>query len=205
MEIQKFRHSCVVLMKHDQSIVIDPGDWSTDFITPQNVVAVIVTHEHGDHFSLDHIADIMINNPAAKIFAPSDVITKLASFPTAVAVNDGQINQIGDFTLTFVGKKHAVIHPDYPACDNIGVLVDDGDFYYPGDSFTLPTTRVKVLAVPASAPWMKTAEAIDFIAAVKPEKFFMTHDAILSTEGKAVTTAWFIKAAENNGAELLSF
>ena len=200
MEIKKFKHACVVLTKHSQSLVIDPGEWSTDFIPPENVVAVVVTHEHGDHFSLEHIASIMSKNPAAKIFVPKDLIERLKGFATAIDVSGGQIIQVGDFTISFFGEQHATIHPDYPVCNNVGVLVDGGEFYYPGDSFTLPASKVKLLAVPAAAPWMKIAEAMDFVAAVQPEEFFAVHDAVLSPEGKMVADAWFARTAEKTGS-----
>ncbi len=66
-------------------------------------------------------------------------------------------------------------------CQNVGVLIDNGEVYYPGDSFAEPGMPVKTLALPIAAPWMKTSEAMDFLTHVKPERAFPTHDAILST------------------------
>jgi hypothetical protein len=58
--------------------------------------------------------------------------------------------------------------------------------YYPGDSFALPHQPVDILAVPASAPWLKLSESMDFITAVKPKRVFPTHNALLSDIGAKI-------------------
>ncbi len=185
----------MVVEKDGQSLIIDPGEWSDDYVVPTGVVGIIVTHEHGDHFSPERIAETLAANPGAKVYALDSIITQLPAETAAQAVTEAETINIGNFHVRFTGGQHATIHPDYPVCANVGVVIDDGELYYPGDSFALPGCSVKRLAVPASAPWLKLAEAMDFIAAVKPESFFKTHDAMLSPVGHAVTDAWFSKAA----------
>ncbi len=64
------------------------------------------------------------------------------------------------------------------------MLIDE-HLYYPGDSFAIPEgVQIKELALPASAPWLKISEAMNFLAQIKPEFTFPTHDAILSDDGK---------------------
>lgn len=82
MTLRKFRHSCLVLEKDGQSLVVDPGEWSTDFVVPENVVGVIVTHEHGDHFSLEKLQNIVATNPDAIIYAHPDVTSKIPDLET---------------------------------------------------------------------------------------------------------------------------
>lgn len=201
MEIKKYRHACLVLTKHNQSLVVDPGEWSTDFVSPENVVGVVVTHEHGDHFNLEKLREIVVKNPSAYIYAHVDIIAQLDNIAEkCIPVAVGQEIQAGDFSLRFTGGMHATIHPDYPVPANLGVVVDNGELYYPGDSYTLPGCSVKTLAVPASAPWMKMSEAMDFIVAVKPKTCFPTHDVLLSPEGHALAAAWLTRAAESIGS-----
>lgn len=195
MEIQKFRHACLVVGKDDQKLVIDPGEWSDDYVVPSGVIGVIITHEHGDHFSPERIAQTLAANPGAKVYALDTTIAQLPAGTAAQAVAAGETIDIGSFHVRFTGGQHATIHPDYPVCGNFGLVIDDGELYYPGDSFAMPGCAVKKLAVPASAPWLKIGEAIDFIAAVRPQSFFATHDATLSPTGHAVTDAWLTKAA----------
>lgn len=169
MHIRKFRHSCLVVEKDGQSLVIDPGEWSTDFVVPDNVVGVIVTHEHGDHFYTETLREIIATNPDAIIYAHADVVVEAPDLPTmSVAANETKL--IGDFTVRFTGGDHARVFPDKPVCANIGVLVDNGELYYPGDSLVLPQVPVNVLLLPVSAPWLKLSEALDFFTTVHPKK-----------------------------------
>lgn len=202
MNIRKFRHSCLVLEEDGQSLVVDPGEWSTDFVVPKNVVGVIVTHEHGDHFSLEKLQNIVATNPDAVIYAHADVTVKIPDLATTT-VTSGETKRIGTFSVQFTGGQHATIHPDYPVCANLGVYVNNGALYYPGDSFASAPGPVEVLAVPAAAPWLKIAEAMDFLAATKPKEYFLTHDAVLSPEGQAVAAAWLGRTAETIDATLL--
>jgi hypothetical protein len=43
---------------------------------------------------------------------------------------------------------------------------------------------VEVLLVPIGAPWLKLAESIDFVRAVRPQRAHPTHDAVLSEIGQ---------------------
>ncbi|WP_205623083.1 MBL fold metallo-hydrolase [Sciscionella marina] len=50
MRITKFGHACVRVEKNGQAIVIDPGVMTTEPDVLAGVEAVLVTHEHFDHF-----------------------------------------------------------------------------------------------------------------------------------------------------------
>jgi len=195
MEIQKFRHACLVLKKDGQSLVIDPGEWSTDFVVPENVIGVIVTHEHSDHFYPEKLREIIATNPGVSIYAYTDVAAQAVDLPV-VSVTPGETKLIENFSVRFTGGEHARVFPDKHVCANIGVLVDDGELYYPGDSLVLPDVPVAVLALPVSAPWLKLSDALDFLTAVHPKEVIPTHNALLSAEGQAVTNAWLNRIAE---------
>lgn len=189
------------LTKDNASLVIDPGSWSTDFEPNDHTIGVVITHEHGDHFDKAQLQKILGENPEVCIYAHVDIIAQLDDFTgkkQSVAV--GETVKVGTFSLRFTGGTHATIHPDYPVCANLGVVVDDGKLYYPGDSYALPNCEVETLAVPASAPWMKMSEAMDFITAVKPKTCFPTHDILLSDEGHELAAAWLGRAADKVGA-----
>lgn len=195
MNIQKFQHACLVLEKENESLVIDPGVWSNDFTTPNNVVGVIITHEHADHFDINKLQEVIMKNPDVRIIADQSILDQIPNISENLyPVKSGDTISCGEFNLRFLGGQHAVIHPDYPVPTNLGVIVDDGELYYPGDSFVLPDCQVKVLAVPASAPWLKISEAMDFLSAVHPESWFPTHDAIMSPAGKNLANTWLEKA-----------
>lgn len=197
MQLTKYGHACFTVEKDEQIIVVDPGEFSSDFIAPENVVAVIITHEHDDHFDSEQLAAIIDKNPEAVVIGPEAVTSKIEAFATRVA-QPGESTQIGDFTLEFFGGDHATIHPSIPAVQNIGVLINDL-LYYPGDSFTLPERSIDTLALPVAAPWLKISESMDFLTTIRPRFAFPTHDAILSNVGREITDDRMDATASNIG------
>lgn len=196
MQLTKFKHACFTVTKNDQTIVVDPGFFSTDFVTPTTVTAVIITHEHMDHLDTGYLQAIVDKNPNALVVAHDSIVAQLPQFKTK-AVAAGDTISISDFSLTFYGGQHAIIHPTIPIIANLGVMIDK-KVYYPGDSFVTPQEPVKVLALPACAPWMKISEAIDFLVTVAPTMAFPTHDALLSNEGKTIFNRLFTMFAEKS-------
>lgn len=198
MNITKYMHSCLVLERDGQRVVVDPGVWSEDFVVQENVVAIVVTHEHPDHLDPEKLRAIVATSPDAVIYAHEDVVAKIEGLKTQAVAADETV-QVGGFTLRFTGGEHATIHTSYPPVANLGVIIDDA-LYYPGDSFALPGTVVHTLALPVSAPWMKISEAMDFLAEVRPTRAFPTHDAILSGTGQALVDRMLSATAESIGA-----
>ena len=54
MRITKFGHACVRLEAGDHTIVLDPGAF-TEPEAVDGATAVLITHEHPDHYSADHL------------------------------------------------------------------------------------------------------------------------------------------------------
>ena len=73
--------------------------------------------------------------------------------------------------------------------------------YYPGDSYTVPEYKPEVIAVPASAPWLKIADVMDFLEAVSPAKAFPTHNALLSEIGHQLQNSRIQQVVEETGGE----
>lgn len=182
MQLTKYDHACFTLEKDNQLLVVDPGEWSSDFISPSNVIAIVITHDHGDHFDHEQLAAIIDENPEAIIIAPETVTSQIEVFQTKT-IQPGDAIDIGPFHFEFLGGKHASIHSSIPQAVNVGILVDDL-LYYPGDSLVLPGKPVDTLALPVAAPWLKISEAMDFLSQIRPRLAFPTHDAILSQIGK---------------------
>lgn len=197
MRITKRNHACLVITENDQSVVIDPGSWTAPLDDVTNVVAVVLTHEHADHWSTDHLADLRHRFPQAPILGPAGVRVVAGEAVTTIHSND--VTHIGPFDLRFYGDQHAEIHRSIPRIENLGVVINDA-FAYGGDALVLPPTRVGVLAVPASAPWLKMSEVMDFIIDAKPEHTIAVHDALLSPVGSALMNKLLGSAATCAGA-----
>lgn len=196
MKITKHEHATLLLEKAGSALVIDPGMFLS---APEfsDVVAVVITHEHADHWTPDVLRRIVDRNDGVRILGPAGVAAAASDFEIEV-VAAGDTAEVGPFTLRFFGSDHAEIHESIPVIDNVGVLVDD-ELYYPGDSYTLPGVAVGTLAAPIGAPWLKIGEAIDFVLAVAPQRAFYSHDMTLSAAGKGMHADRLTWATEQGG------
>jgi L-ascorbate metabolism protein UlaG (beta-lactamase superfamily) len=203
MRVTKQEHACLILESQGKTLVIDPGSFTTVLVGLTNVVAIVITHEHGDHWTADQLTRILERNPDARIYGPEGVAQAASGFDVSTVTN-GDVIDAEPFTLRFFGEKHAVIHASIPVVDNVGVLVNDA-LYYPGDSFTVPDgVTMDVLAVPVGAPWLKIGDAMDFVLAVRPRRAFATHEMVLSTAGKGLGGDRIRWAVEQGGGDYVA-
>ena len=182
MQLTKLGHACVRLVKNGGTLVIDPGAWSGQGAL-DGANAVLVTHEHADHLDADALRAALSADAGLEVWSNASVAGQFAEFGGRVhAVAHGDTFGAAGFDVHVYGKDHARILPQIPVIPNTGYAVD-GEVFHPGDSFTVPEDMIPTLLVPVSAPWLKFAEAAEFIAAVAPARGFAIHDAILSSEG----------------------
>jgi len=199
MKVTKLEHAALVVDAGGKTLIIDPGSLTTPVIEPTGVVAIVITHEHADHWTPEQLARITSRNPDAMIIGPAGVAAAVADHAVTV-VAAGDTIEVGPFTLTFFGERHAEIHESVPVPGNIGVLVNSS-LFYPGDAFTVPGVPVDTLALPVSAPWLKLGEAMDYLAEVAPKRAFPTHDMILSVAGRTLHNARLAEVAQRVGTE----
>lgn len=203
MRVTKFEHATLTLAKSGKTLVVDPGSFTAPLGQLDGVVAIVITHEHPDHWTPEHLDRILETFPSTPIFGPEGV-AKAAAGHEITVVRPGDVVEAEPFRLEFFGGRHAVIHESIPVIDNVGVLVDD-QFYYPGDSYAVPKGRaVELLAAPVGAPWLKIGEAMDFVLAVAPRRAFGTHDMTLSVIGRDMGRARLRWAVEQDGGEFVA-
>jgi L-ascorbate metabolism protein UlaG (beta-lactamase superfamily) len=201
MKVTKYEHATLVIEKAEERLIVDPGKFLSAIDQPSDVVAVVITHQHDDHWTPERLEAILEKNPDAKVYGPQGVADAASGFDVQV-VKAGDVVEAGPFTLKFFGEKHAIIHPSLPVIDNVGVLIDDS-LYYGGDSYTVPDVPVETLAAPIGAPWLKIGEAIDYVLAVKPKRAFPVHDMTLSVVGKDMAGAHLTRHLNTIDAEYI--
>src|SRR5215813_13837349 len=186
MRLIKFTHACVRLENGGRGLLLDPGTWAEDAAF-DGATDILVTHEHADHVDVDRIIAAQGRSPLT-VHAPAPVAEMLGALGPAVhTVSAGEEFTAAGFHVKAVGGKHAVIFNGIPDCANVGYVVE-GAIYHPGDSLFIPDAPVDTVLVPTAAPWLKLAEAIEFLRAVGPKRAFPIHDAILSARGEASLT-----------------
>ncbi|KMO95852.1 MBL fold metallo-hydrolase [Streptomyces roseus] len=186
MKLTKRLHSCVQLEKDGRVLVIDPGAFSEPD-AGLGADALLVTHEHPDHFDEGRLRAALDANPAAALWTLRSVAERLApAYPGRVhTVGHGDAFSAAGFEVQVHGELHAVIHPDIPRVTNVGYLVE-GSLFHPGDALTVPEVAVDTLMLPVHAPWNKVAEVIDYLREVKPRRAIDIHDAYLSDIARPV-------------------
>ena len=200
MRLTKLEHAALILEDSGKKLFIDPGNFTTAITEAAQTVAIVITHQHPDHWTPEQLDRIRDKNPDVIILGPAGVAAAAAGFPVQV-VQAGDVVEVGPFTLEFFGEKHAVIHESIPVVDNVGVLVNR-TLYYGGDSYTVPEgVEVDVQAVPAGAPWLKIGDVMDYVLAVKPRRTFPTHEMTLAKAGKDISNTRIQWATEQNGGE----
>ena len=201
MRITKLGHACVRIEHDGTTVVLDPGVF-TDRSAVDGADAVLITHEHPDHYLPDNLLAT-----DAPVFTIEAVAARIREDAPPVAerltvVAPGSSFDVG-VPVRAVGELHAVIHPEFPRITNSGYVLTLGDakVYHPGDALTEPGEAVDVLLCPVSAPWLKASEAIEFARAVRAPRNLAIHDRVYSEAGLAIVDGHMNRFLPGEGLE----
>ena len=187
MRLTKYGHACVRLDTDGGSVVLDPGVYSPD-VDLDGVTDVLVTHEHADHLDVDRLVPLVRDGLRLHTNAAFAERLRADHGIEVHAAGPGESFDVAGLEVRVVGGEHAEIYDGLPGCANVGFVL--GGIYHPGDSVHVPDVEVTTLLLPVSAPWLKLAEALDFVRAVAPARAFPVHDAMLSEIGAAGVDRW---------------
>ena len=183
MRLTKFGHSCLLVEESGARVLLDPGSFSEGFETLEGLTAVCLTHQHVDHVDPERVRPLLDRNPGVRVVSDEGSAEALGEAGADVeVVHDGDELALGGLALRVVGRDHAAVHPEVPVVPNVGYLVG-GRLFHPGDALTMPGEPVEVLAVPAGAPWLKLADAVDYLRKVGPRVAVPVHEKVLSEAG----------------------
>ncbi|MGW0520956.1 MBL fold metallo-hydrolase [Crossiella sp. NPDC003009] len=201
MRLTKYGHACVRVEHEGEAIVLDPGAF-TEPEALTGATAVLITHEHFDHFDGQRLRAALEADPALRVWTTDAVAAQLTGLGGRVtAVGHGDRFDIGAVEVEVHGDWHAEIHPEIPLVRNSGFLLG-GTVFHPGDALTVPERQVDTLLLPLHAPWSRLAHLVDYLREVKPRQAYQVHDVLLSEAGRGVTSSLLGERGPGTGVPL---
>lgn len=188
MKLTHLGHSAVLVETDGMRVLVDPGNFSSDWHGLTELDAILVTHLHPDHVDPERVPALIEANPQAKVLVEPGVIAAVP-LPRAEPLAADTVVSLGGLRVAAVGGLHAVIHADIPRIGNVGLVFSgagEPTFFHPGDSLAAVPSGVDVLAVPAYGPWAAMKETIDFAREVGAVQGFAIHDGLLNERGWAL-------------------
>lgn len=184
MKITKFGHSCLLVEMPspvNRTALFDPGVMSEPLLDVDSLEFldnIIITHNHADHISLPFIKSLRAKFPTVQITAPADTRQQLA---------EQGIESVSEETpgIEFFESPHADVTPLFPVPEQIGVHYLDL-LTNPGDSHTFAASK-RILALPITAPWGTTVEAVRLALQLQPRYIIPIHDWHYSDAARSQT------------------
>jgi len=183
LKLTHLGHACMLLETDTARLLFDPGAFSR-FDEVRDLDAVLVTHQHADHLDAERLTTLLAANPGARLVVDTDSVRAVAGLPTPhVVAAPGDTLILAGTKVEVVGGLHAAVYGAVPGCSNAAYLVDGGAFLHPGDSFTA-VPDVDVVAVAIDGPWLKLAEAVDYVRTLSPRVAVPIHEGETTDPGK---------------------
>jgi len=182
MRVEKYLHSCLVLIEGGKRLALDPGAFSfvEEKLRPEDLGvldAILLTHEHPDHYDPEALKAIT-QNRAPKLITHETLHKRLeAEGIPSLVIGEGDRLEEGVFTIEAIRALHGALPIAVPF--NLGYLIS-GTLFHPGDSldFSLPENP-RALALPIAAPWLTLKDALAVALCIKPQYVIPIHDAII--------------------------
>lgn len=179
--IQPLNHATLVLSQGAHVLYIDPA--KVDFTGQPAPTAILITHEHGDHFDPNNLSKIVGTAP---IVAPRSVADKIpAALKGQVTVmENGESGTVDGLPITAVAAYNTSADKQqfHPKGRDNGYVVTFGDkkIYVAGDTENSPEmaalTSIDIAFLPMNQPYTMTpVQAADAVKAFKPRTVYPYH------------------------------
>jgi L-ascorbate metabolism protein UlaG (beta-lactamase superfamily) len=189
-------HSCISVERDGFTLVVDPGALSVP-TAAVGADALLITHEHLDHYDITKIAPAIAARPGLPIYTNASVAALLEQSGAGTGakihvIGDGAAFEAGGFDVHCHGELHAPIHPDVERVRNTGFLID-GRLFHPGDAFTEPGVPIDLLLLPLHGFYTKAGPEVDYVRQLKPARVAPVHDGTLNPIGQAGVDAFYAR------------
>lgn len=177
MKITKYLHSCLLVEEQGKTFLFDPGVFTynanvLDISKIQTLDYLLITHEHDDHLYLPFMHEIVKKFPDVTIITNPAIVTILEKENIRATSTTDAIVRIEE-------TPHERLWDKEPP-QNIAISIFD-KFTHVGDSLHFSKTY-DVLALPLTAPWGSTTEAVNKALAMQPKIIIPIHDFMWKDE-----------------------
>jgi len=173
VKITKLAHSCLLVEMPapvNRTVLFDPGEMSLELVRAAKLKYlddIVVTHEHSDHFHLPLVQEVVKQFPDVRILAPQPVVAQLKEAGITASAEPPEGMELFE-------SPHELLDPMGETPEAIGVHYLD-TLSHPGDSHSFRESRA-VLALPITAPWGATVDAVRLAVELKPRYIIPVHD-----------------------------
>lgn len=198
LQITKFEHSCLLVSDGKRHILIDPGMMSSDLLRGADLPkldSILITHVHGDHLDPTYVQEYMAVSPDTKLYGPPQVAASLETLGLSVQSETPQ----GVALLT---SPHEPGDPLFETPEQYGYHIF-GALTHPGDSHHFDQT-MPILALPVTAPWGASTNAIKLALALKPRYVVPIHDWHWSAAARTMMYDRFTQVLAEQGITFLA-
>lgn len=201
LTLTKHHHACVSIRGVDAegietNLLCDPGSLGPE-VSLDGVDAILITHDHPDHVRPSQLAQAL--EAGIPLWLPADAANRLVLEGELVHVAEtGQRLRIGVLDVEVFGDVHARIHPVHSGPLNRGYLVADKVLVTGDEHVDVGKRTVECLVTPMDAPWLRSVDLMDYVAAIRPDVVIGIHDGLLNADGLAIATN-ILRGLETHG------
>ena len=182
-----FLPASVKIHYQDQVYYIDP----LHIGAAEAAHAVLITHEHADHFSPDDIRRVY-QPGITRLIGPPSLVSRLPDLSVEV-LKPGASLDLGACTITGVSAYSQGIPTHPQSAGYLGYLLAYGNqtIYHAGDTHyvpeldSLPPLTLAILPIKGGLFTMTTQQAADLVHRIRPERVFPLHYPLGKGEGAA--------------------
>lgn len=200
LKLTKFAHSCVLVENENEAVLFDPGmfSWNSGLVNVAELprlAAVVITHQHPDHFSEPFVRALLADQPDIQWIAPPDIHQTLQSYGVTKFTDQSVPN------IEVVVGQHAFLGSFGGPAQNLTVHFAR-QVTALGDSHEERPVK-DIVFLPVDAPWGSSVGALDLALKLKPKYVLPVHDWMWKDEWRALWYGRFKEALAPLGVTFL--